>query len=57
MGREDERFKLLEYLIIPASLYLIISFVILEFDFRDWPQATRVAFLIITCFFSIIKFV
>jgi hypothetical protein len=53
----DGRFKLLEYLLIPASLYLIISFVSLEIDFRDWTQATRVIFLISTCFFSIAKFV
>jgi hypothetical protein len=53
----DERFKILEYLLIPASLYLIISFVSLEIDFRYWPQGTRVTFLITTCFFSIAKFV
>jgi hypothetical protein len=53
----DERFKILEYLLIPASVYLIISFVKLEIDFRAWPQATRVIFLISTCFFSIAKFV
>jgi len=53
----DERFKILEYLLIPANLYLIISFVSLEIDFRDWSQATRVTFLITTCFFSIAKFV